>query len=221
MEKREFKNKVYSILAQLVKAMANPHRLEILDLLGQSDRTVEEISTETEISFANASQHLQILKASNLVEIQREGNFIRYRLANNNVYKLWYTLRQIGFERLSEIEKLINDFREKKNALEAVTIDDLVKKAKLRNVIVIDVRPEQEYRTGHIPNAISIPIDQLTKKIKSLSKAREYIAYCRGPLCVFADDAVNLLTKNGFNAKRLNEGFPDWKLKGLPVEIIA
>ena len=218
MEKREFKNKVYTILAQLVKAMANPHRLEILDLLGQSNRTVEEISKETEMSVANASQHLQILKASNLVEIQREGNFIRYRLANKNIYEMWYNLRQIGFERLSEIEKLIKDFREKKNVLEAMSINELVKKAKSKNVVVIDVRPEQEYRTGHIANAISIPIDQLTKKIKSLSKNKEYIAYCRGPLCVFADDAVSLLTKKGFKAKRLNEGFPDWKLKGLPVE---
>ena len=114
MEKREFKNKVYTILAQLVKAMANPHRLEILDLLGQSNRTVEEISKETEMSVANASQHLQILKASKLVEIQREGNFIRYRLANKNIYEMWYNLRQIGFERLSEIEKLIKDFRRKR-----------------------------------------------------------------------------------------------------------
>jgi rhodanese-related sulfurtransferase len=218
MEKRIFKYKVYSILANMVKAMANPHRLEILDLLGQSDRTVEEISGETDMSVANASQHLQVLKASNLVEIKREGNFIRYRLANKNVYELWYNLRNFGFERLSEIEKLIKDFREKKNVLEAMSIDELVKKAKSKNVVVIDVRPEQEYRTGHIINAISIPIDQLAKKIKSLSKDKEYIAYCRGPLCVFADDAVNLLTKKGFKAKRLNEGFPDWKLKGLPVE---
>jgi rhodanese-related sulfurtransferase len=221
MEKREFKNRVYTILAQLVKAMANPHRLEILDLLGQSDRTVEEISNETDMSFANASQHLQILKASNLVEIKREGNFIRYRLANKNIYKMWYHLREIGFERLSEIEKLIKDFREKRNVLEAMSIDELEKKAKSRNVVIIDVRPEQEFRAGHIPNAISIPIDQLTKKIKSLSKSKEYIAYCRGPLCVFADEAVNLLTNKGFNAQRLNEGFPDWKLKGLPVEVMV
>ena len=218
MEKRIFKDKIYSILASMIKAMANPHRLEVLDLLGQSDRTVEEISKETDMSVANASQHLQVLKASNLVEIMREGNFIRYRLANKNVYELWYNLRNFGFERLSEIEKLIKDFREKKNVLEAMSIDELVKKSKSKNVVVIDVRPEQEYRTGHIANAISIPIDQLSKNIKSLSKDKEYIAYCRGPLCVFADDAVNLLTKKGFRAKRLNEGFPDWKLKGLPVE---
>ena len=221
MEKREFKNKVYSLLSQLVKAMANPHRLEILDLLGQSDRTVEEISSETDMSIANTSQHLQVLRASNLVEVKREGNFIRYRLANKNIYELWYNLRTIGFERLSEVERLIKDFREKKNVLEAMSLDELVKKAKSRNVVIIDVRPEQEYRTGHIPNAISIPIDQLPKKIKSFSKAKEYIAYCRGPLCVFADDAVKLLSEKGFKAKRLNEGFPDWKLKGLPMDANA
>ena len=221
MEKRVFKEKVYSILARLVKAMGNSHRLEIMDLLGQSDKTVEEISIETDMSIANASQHLQVLKASNLVETTREGNFIRYRLANKNVYKLTHNLREIGFERLFEVQRLIKDFREERNVLSAVSIDELVNKAKSGNVIIIDVRPVEEYRKGHIQNAISIPIDRLETKMRSLSKKKEYIAYCRGPLCVFADDAVNLLTKKGFIANRLDEGFPDWELKGMPVEAVA
>ncbi|MEP6845029.1 MAG: metalloregulator ArsR/SmtB family transcription factor [Panacibacter sp.] len=205
----------------MVKAMANPHRLEILDLLGQSDRTVEEIATETDISVANASQHLQVLKRSNLVEVQREGNFIRYSLANDNIYKSWYNLREIGFERVAEIEKLVSDYRGRKNVLEALSIDGLVKKMKSKNIVLLDVRPQQEYNTGHIPKAISVPIGQLLSKLKSFSKEKEYIAYCRGPLCVFADDAVSLLTKKGFKAVRLEEGFPDWKLKGLPIEVRA
>lgn len=221
MGKRIFKNKVYSIFARMVKAMANPHRLEILDLLGQSDRTVEEIATETDISVANASQHLQVLKRSNLVEVQREGNFIRYSLANDNIYKSWYNLREIGFERVAEIEKLVSDYRGRKNVLEALSIDGLVKKMKSKNIVLLDVRPQQEYNTGHIPKAISVPIGQLLSKLKSFSKEKEYIAYCRGPLCVFADDAVSLLTKKGFKAVRLEEGFPDWKLKGLPIEVRA
>lgn len=219
MDKRDFKDKVYFTLARVAKAMANPHRLEIIDLLAQSDRTVEEIAAETNLPLANASQHLQVLKNTNLVEVKREGNFIRYRLANENIFRSWQIIREIGFERFTEIEKLVKDFREKKNVLEAVSIDELVTKMKSSNVVLIDVRPEQEFRAGHIPNAISIPIDKLVRKIKSFSKSKQYIAYCRGPLCVFADDAVSFLKKKGFKAMRLNEGFPDWKLRGLDTRV--
>jgi len=219
MDKREFKNKVYSLLSQMVKAMANPHRLEIIDLLAQSNRTVEEIAAETEMPVANASQHLQVLKASNLVEVRREGNFIRYRLADKTIYKTWYNLREIGFDKVPEIDKLIKDYREKKNVLEAVSIADLVQRMKIKQIILLDIRPVEEYNAGHIPDAISVPIVTLPAILKKLPKSKEYVAYCRGSLCVFADDAVQLLKKNGFNAKRLEEGFPDWKLKGLPVHI--
>ena len=203
----------------MVKAMANPHRLEIIDLLAQSDRTVEEIAAETEMSVANASQHLQILKASNLVEIKREGNFIRYRLGDKSIYKSWYNLREIGFERVPEIEKLINDYREKKNVLEAVSIPDLMHRMKAKKIILLDIRPVEEYNAGHLPDALSVPIDKLPAILKKLPKNKHYVAYCRGSFCVFADDAVQLLKKNGFNARRLEEGFPDWKLKGLPIQI--
>ena|SRR5688572_12651009 len=219
MDKREFKNKVYSLLSRMVKAMSNPHRLEIIDLLAQSDRTVEEIATETEMSIANASQHLQVLKTSNLVEVQREGNFIRYRLADKTIYKSWYNLREIGFERVPEIDQMINDYREKKNVLEVVSMSDLVQKMKTKKIILLDIRPAEEYNAGHLPDAMSVPIEKLPAILKKLPKTKEYVAYCRGSLCVFADDAVQLLKKNGFNAKRLEEGFPDWKLRGLPIHI--
>jgi rhodanese-related sulfurtransferase len=218
MEKREFKDKVYTILSGLVKAMANPHRLEIIDLLGQAERSVEEIAAETCMSIANASQHLQVLKQSGLVQIRRHGNFIHYSLANDNVYKSWKDLREIGMESLSEVDRIVKDFRAKKGSFEAVRMEELVSRMKSSNIILLDVRPEQEFKAGHIPNSINIPIDQLPDRIGELKKAKQYIAYCRGPFCVFADDAVQFLIQYGFKAKRLEEGFPDWKISGLPVE---
>jgi rhodanese-related sulfurtransferase/predicted transcriptional regulator len=217
MEKRAFKNKAYTLLSQMVKAMANPHRLEIIDLLGQSGRTVEEIASETEMSVANASQHLQVLKASNLVEVQREGNHIRYHLANDKVFQTWSNLREVGFERVAEIEKLIQDYRGKKSSLEAITIDELVTRMKSKNTVLLDIRPAEEFNAGHIPGALSVPLETLLTIIKTLPRNKEYIAYCRGPLCVYADDAVSILNRKGYKAKRMAEGFPDWKLKGLPV----
>ena len=213
MEKRIFKDKVYSILANMVKAMANPHRLEIIDLLGQAERSVDEIATETGMSIANASQHLQILKQSQLVQIKRKGNFILYSLANDNVYKSWSDLREIGMESLAEVEKIVKDFRARKSTLEPVRIDELLSKMESSNIILLDVRPEQEFKAGHIADAINIPIDQLAKRINKLKKTKQYIAYCRGPFCVFADEAVQLLTQKGFKARRLEEGYPDWKIK--------
>ena len=213
MQKREFKDKVYMILSGLVKAMANPHRLEIIDLLGQSERSVDEIASETGMSVANTSQHLQVLKQSNLVQIQRNGNFILYRLASDNVYKSWKNLRDIGMESLAEVEKIVKDFRSKKTSFEPVYIEDLLSRIKTSNIILLDVRPEKEFKAGHIPNSINIPIDQLAGRIGELKKSKRYVAYCRGPFCVFADDAVELLTKKGFKANRLEEGYPDWKIK--------
>jgi len=201
----------------MIKAMANPHRLEIIDLLGQGEKPVEQIATETNMSIANASQHLQVLKAANLVEIRREKNFIHYRLAHEEIYKSWQNLRELGLERVAEIEKLVKDFREKKNVLEAINLDELLNRLKSKNIVLLDVRPSSEYKNGHIPKAINIPVEELSIRLKKLPKNKEYIAYCRGPFCVFADEAVGMLTKKGFNAKRLVEGFPDWKLKGLPV----
>jgi rhodanese-related sulfurtransferase len=213
MDKREFKDKVYTILARLVKAMANPHRLEIIDLLSQGERGVEEIALQTNMSVANASQHLQTLKESRLVEIRREGNFIRYRLANDNVYRSWKDLQAIGMENLAEVSKIVNDYRAERNSFEPVTLDELQTRMKSKKVVLLDVRPEYEYNAGHIPDAVNIPVDLLSKRIKDLNKDKEYVAYCRGPFCVFADEAVALLAKKGFKAWRMEAGYPDWKLK--------
>lgn len=220
MDKRIFKDKVYAILANMIKAMANPHRLEIVDLLGQGEKTVEEIASETNVSFANASQHLQVLKAANLVAIRRQGNHIYYSLAHEEIYRSWQALRQLGLEHIAEMEKLVKDFREKRSSLEALKIDELLTRMKSKNIVLLDVRPETEFKNGHIPGAINTPVKELSTNLKKLPKNKEYVAYCRGPFCVFADEAVQMLTKYGFKVKRLEEGFSDWKVKGLPVESI-
>lgn len=218
MEKRDFKNKVYQQLANMIKAMSNPHRLEILELLAQGEFPVAKIAEETDITGANASQHLQVLKQAQLVSTRREGNHIYYSLAGKSVYKAWKALRELGIERVAEIERVLRQFRESRNSLEILSSSELTEKMKQGDVTIIDVRPEQEFREGHIAGALNIPIDELSDKIDELSKDQEIVAYCRGPFCVFADDAVELLQKKGLNAKRLAEGYPEWRLEELPVE---
>ena len=219
MNNREFKDKVYHELAKITKALSNSHRLEIIELLAQGEYSVEQIAIQTNVSIANASQHLQLLKTSQLVEINRQGNFIYYRLANTNVFKAWKALRELGVERIRSIEKIIKDFKQAKFSLESLSIHELINKLEKGRVTIIDVRPEAEYRKGHLANAVSIPIEQLGKRLTELPKRNEIIAYCRGPFCVFADEAVALLNKKGYKAIRLEEGYPDWQLKGLPVEV--
>ena len=185
MNKREFKDRVYEELARITKALANPHRLEIIELLAQGDYPVEQIAIQTSLSVANASQHLQVLKTAQLVAISRNGNFIHYRLANTNVFKAWKALRELGVDRIASIEKLVRDFRQSKFKLESVTIDGLIEKIDNGKVTILDVRPEIEYKNGHIANAISIPFDELSDRLRELPKRGEIIAYCRGAfLCI-------------------------------------
>jgi rhodanese-related sulfurtransferase/predicted transcriptional regulator len=219
MNKRQFKDTVYSELARITKSMANPHRLEILELLAQGEFSVEQIAEQVHLPIANASQHLQVLKQSQLVDVNRQGNFIYYRLSNSNVFKAWKALRELGVERIATIEKVVKEFRKSKFDFETVTIDQLIEKLETGKVTILDVRQESEYKQGHIANAISIPIAELSNRLKELPKRGEIIAYCRGPFCVYADEAVALLTKAGYKATRLEEGFPDWKLQELPIEI--
>lgn len=219
MDKRDFKDKVYSLLAKMIRAMANAHRLEIIDLLIQGEKSVEEIACETNMTTANASQHLQILKSENLVSMRKEKNFIHYRLANEEVFHAWKNLRELGIERSAGVSRVINDFCIENKLTNRIHIDELLKKINSRQTVLLDVRPEKEYCNGHIPKALNIPPGKLFSHFKNLSKSKEYIAYCRGPFCVFADEAVRKLNRKGFKAKRLVEGFPDWKAKGLAVEV--
>lgn len=219
MNKREFKDKVYRELAKITRSMANPHRLEIIELLAQGEFSVEQIAAQTNLPIANTSQHLQVLKTAQVVDVARLGNFMYYRLANDNVFKAWRALRELGVERIATVEKLVKDFRKSKFDFKSVTIDQLIQKIESGSVTILDVRPESEFNQGHIANAVSIPIDQLSTRLKELSKRTEIIAYCRGPFCVFADEAVAMLTKAGFKSSRLQEGFPDWRIKELPIEV--
>lgn len=218
MDKRSFKNKIYRELAGIMKALSNAHRLEILELLAQGRFSVEEIARQTELTPANASQHLQVMKRAQLVSTEREGNYVYYRLAGRNVYRAWKALRDLGIERLAEIEKILRDFRDSRKSLNTLSSEELVNRMKEGEVTVLDVRPESEYREGHIAGALNVPVEELEEKLDDLPQDREVVAYCRGPFCVFADDAVELLRRKGFDAKRLDEGYPEWLLEERPVE---
>ena len=211
MNIRDFKSSVYSELAMVTKALANPHRLEIIELLAQGPCSVEYIAEQTELSTANASHYLQVLKKARLVKAEKEGKYNYYTLANAKVYEVWKSLRELGFSQNAEIERLIQNFRHDRHSLETLSLEDLQQKIETDEVLVLDVRPEQEYEEGHISGAISIPSDQLAERINDLPKDKEIVAYCRGPLCAMADDAVDLLKQYGFESKRLEEGYPEWK----------
>lgn len=218
MEKRAFKNKIYQELAKIMKALSNSNRLEILELLAQGRFSVAEIADQTDISGANASQHLQVLKQVQLVDTQREGNHVYYKLADQSVYKAWKALRDLGIERMAEIERTLRKFRESRKSLETLSGLELADKMRKEDITIIDVRPQHEFNNGHIAGALNIPVEELSEKLDNLPRDQEIVAYCRGPFCVFADDAVELLRDKGYNAKRLDEGFPEWMLDELPVE---
>lgn len=219
MDKREFKDQVYAELAKVTKALGNSRRMEIIDLLAQGPFAVEKIAEQTGMSLANASQHLQVLKGARLVEIRRKGNFIYYHLSSEKVFHAWRALRELGFVQNAAAEKLLRDFHQSPHQLEPISLKELRKKIAQQDVVVLDVRPVEEYEHGHIQRAISIPVEELARRLEELPREKEIIAYCRGPLCVYADEAVALLRKYGYEAKRLQEGFPDWVAMGFPAEI--
>jgi len=215
---REFKNRLFGQFARIGKALASPKRLEIVDLLAQGERTVEEIAGETYMSVASASQHLQVLKTARMVEARREGLYAHYRLADEDVFRTWQAVRSLAESRLSEIDGVIEAYLGDRDALEAVDATELMERLNDGSVIVLDVRPEEEYRSGHIPGALSVPVHVLEATLQILPRDREIVAYCRGPYCVFSDEAVALLGSRGYRARRLRQGLPDWRASGLPVE---
>jgi rhodanese-related sulfurtransferase/predicted transcriptional regulator len=204
---------LFESIAVMGKAFASPRRLELLDLLAQGPRTVDQLAKASKQSVANASQHLQALHAAGLVSREREGNKVRYELAGEEVLKLWLTLRDTSAERLAEVERSARDFLGEE--VEGIDRTELLKRMRRRDVVVIDVRPEDEYEAGHIEGARSIPIDELKERLDELPKGREVIAYCRGPFCVMANQAVRQLRDAGRSARRLDEGWPEWHLREL------
>jgi rhodanese-related sulfurtransferase/DNA-binding MarR family transcriptional regulator len=218
-EKRRFKTLLYEQFARMGKALASPHRLELLDVLSQGERTVEALAEETGMSVANASQHLQTLRAARLVETRRAGVSIYYRLASEQVSQLWLSLRACGEVHLAEIDQLVATFlqNQDRTSFRPVTVNELREAMQEERVILLDVRPQIEYRAGHLPQARSIPVNELEARLSELPKEREIVAYCRGPYCVFADEAVALLRAHGYTARRLQEGVTEWRQLGLPV----
>jgi rhodanese-related sulfurtransferase/DNA-binding transcriptional ArsR family regulator len=215
---RRFKERLYAQFARLGKALSSPSRLEILELLAQGERTVDSLAQETALSVANVSQHLKALRAACLVESRKQGLFVWYRLADPIVFELSRTLRTVAERRLAELERIVRDeFRDRSEA-EPVSMKELLRRRRSGDVVVLDTRPAGEYAAGHIPGALSMPVDDLEKRLKELPRKKAYVAYCRGPYCIYADRAVEILKANGRRAKRLREGFPDWRAAGLPVE---
>ena len=216
---REFKDRLYGQFARLGKALANPHRLEMLELLAQGERTVDSLATEIGLSLANASQHLQALRQAALVESRKDGLFVYYRLADPDVFELSKVIRSVAERRLAELDRLVHDHFGNRAGAEPVPMDELLKRARSRQVVILDTRPASEYIAGHIPGALSIPVDDLQRRLKELTKGKDYVAYCRGPYCIYADRAVELLQAKGRRARRLVEGFPEWRSAGLPVSL--
>jgi len=212
MAATSIKEQVYQELSRVTHAISNPKRMELIDVLSQKGYSVEELSKEISMSIASTSQHLQVLKSAKLVDTQRQGNFIIYSITDDSVLKLVSAVKELGFRKIAEIERLITDFKADKNILESITLDDLLVRSKKEKVLLIDVRPEEEYNAGHITNAVSIPLAQLKKRLNELPKNKTIIAYCRGPLCVMAIDAVKLLNQKKFNAIRMEDGYVEWKL---------
>jgi rhodanese-related sulfurtransferase len=216
---RLFKDKLFEQFARVGKALANQHRLELLDLLAQGERTVEDLAREAGMSVANTSWHLQELRVARLVEVRREGLYGYYRLADERVFAAWRAIRDLGEERLAEIDRLVGTYLTDRDSLDAVCAEELLAKIREEGVVVLDVRPEEEYRSGHIPGARSVPVERLEAYLEEIPRDREVVAYCRSPYCVFSDEAVALLRSRGYPARRLQEGLPDWRAAGLPVEI--
>lgn len=216
-QKRNFKDASYGQLARIGKALASPKRLELLDLLCQAERTVEALAAETRMSIANTSQHLQVLQGARLVEATKNGRYVVYRLADALVSDFFRSFRLLAEDRLAEIEQIRRRFFNEDEAVDAVDRATLLQRVQQKKAVVIDVRPTNEYLTAHIPSALPIPLEELEHRLAELPKSKEIVAYCRGPFCVLAKEAVELLRSRGFRAMRLEDSVQDWSARGLPI----
>lgn len=218
MPNRAFKDAIYEQFARVGKSVSAPKRLELLDLLCQGPRTVEALAEHAALSVANASQHLKVLRAARLVEAERKGVHVEYRMASEDVCRFFLALRTLAEGRLAEIALVSREYLGARDAMETIAGDELLRRVKNGAVTVLDVRPPEEYRAGHIPGAVSIPLRELKARFRELPKDRDVVAYCRGPYCVFAMEAVELLRKKGFKAYRMKEGVLDWRSRGWRVD---
>jgi rhodanese-related sulfurtransferase/DNA-binding transcriptional ArsR family regulator len=213
------KSELFDEFAKIGKALASGRRIEIIDILANGERTVEALAEQLGISLANTSQHLQILREAGLVSSRKRGTFVVYRLASRSVYSFWAGLRSLATERLAAVEKLVEAYVGSRDGLEALGREELLSRLHSAHPpIVLDVRPNEEFRAGHVPGAVSIPPAELERRLKELPADRQVVAYCRGPYCAFAPEAVRLLRQRGVDAHRLEDGLPEWAAAGFPVE---
>lgn len=217
--KRQYKDAIYEQFARIGKAVASPKRLELLDLLCQGERSVEVLAREANLSVANTSQHLQILRGAHLAEAEKRGLHVVYRVAEPQVTGFFHALRALAETQLAEVEQLTRRFFAGKEGLEAVGRETLLERVGSGMVAVLDVRPSEEYRAGHLPGALSIPLAELRRRLAELPRDREIVAYCRGPYCVLSAEAVEILRAEGFRAVRLEEGVQEWQQHGLSIEM--
>jgi rhodanese-related sulfurtransferase len=219
MADRTSKEALFEEFARMAKALSSGKRAEIVDLLANGERSVESISREIESSVANASQHLQVLRRVGLVSSRREGTSIFYRLASPEVVGLWRSLQSVARERVAEVDRLARAYTGELNGIEMVTKEELAKRIRRRDdLLVLDVRPPEEYAAGHVPGAVSVPVAELKRRLKELPKNKEIVAYCRGSFCAFAPEAARYLDRKGYRTRILDAGLPDWEAAGLPVE---
>jgi ArsR family transcriptional regulator len=218
MSSRSPKAAVFAGFAEIAKALGHVHRLEILELLAQGERNVEALAERAGLSIANASQHLRLMRQAGLLASHRSGKHILYRLSDPAVLDLVSALHRVGERNLAEVREVIAGYFHTRDALEPVSRRELSRRLKDGLVIVLDVRPEDEFAAGHLPNAVNIPLRELSRRLREIPKTREVVAYCRGAYCVLAFEAVAALRKRGFTVRRLEDGFPEWKAAGLPVE---
>ncbi len=216
---RLFKDSIYEQFSRIGKAVSSPKRLELLDLLCQGERTVDVLAKESGLTMANASQHLQVLRATRLVEAEKVGLFVTYRLADDAVCEFFRTMRVLAESRLAEVEQIKRRFLVGREGMEPVDRDALIKRVRKGTVTVLDVRPIEEYQAGHIPGAMSIPLKELERHLSEFPHDQEIVAYCRGPYCVLAMEAVEILRAKGYKAVRLEEGILDWRAMGFPIAV--
>lgn len=221
MKGREFKDLVFEQFARIALAFSAPKRLEIIDVLAQGERDVDSLSRQVAMSVANTSRHLQVLKNARLVENRREGVRIVYRLSGPEVLAGWKALQSLAEKRSVELKEITRLYFEERDDLEPITLDQLTQRAEQRSVVMLDVRPEEEYRNAHIAGAISIPLSELKSRLDEIPRDRQVVAYCRGPYCVLSAEAMAILRNAGFQAMRLREGLPEWQEAGQPVETVT
>jgi ArsR family transcriptional regulator len=219
MSNRSPKLALFTQFAVVAKSAAHPHRLELLEQLAQGERSVEVLADRTGLSVANTSQHLQLMRRAGLVTNRRDGKFVHYRLADDSVLILLTALRRIAERNIAEVERLVRSYFDRRDNLEPVSREELLERSRMGSVTILDVRPQDEFALGHLPGAVNIPLRDLEARLGEMDPGQEIVAYCRGPYCVLSYEAVALLRARGFKVRRLEDGLPEWRAAGLPVEM--